>query len=116
MDKIFIEQAKMIRLEYIKNIKEIVKCENKVEEYKQRLTVIQNEIKDVDIETAKLKLEEVEKNIHNIENILKPYTLKIKELESSADRLFESIKERHPHLSMDEIKNELIPHLIKIEY
>lgn len=116
MDKIFIEQAKSIRKEYIKNVKEVVKCESKVEEYKSKLIEIQEELKSVDFETAKLKLHEIEKNIKSVETILSPYTKKIEELEANADTLFEKIKERHPNLTMEEIQNELIPYLMEIEY
>ena len=38
LEKIFIEQAKHIRREYIKNSKEISKCENKIEIYKNDKT------------------------------------------------------------------------------
>lgn len=116
MDKIFIEQAKSIRKEYIRNVKEVVKCESKVEDYKNRLIDIQEELKTADFETAKLKLDDIEKNIKSIETILNPYTKKIEELEASADSLFEKIKERHPNLTMEQIQNELIPHLTEIDY
>lgn len=116
MDKIFIEQAKSIRREYIKNINEITKCESKVEEYKSKLVEIQDELSHLDFELAKAKFNEVEKNIKIIEEILNPHVLKIKELETNADKLFERIKERHPNLSMEQIQQELIPHLTEINY
>ncbi len=116
MDKIFIEQAKNIRKEYIKNIKEISKCESQVEEYKNKLNEIQEDLKDVDVETAKDKLTEIEVNIKRIETILSPYTKKIEHLESSADKLFENIKQRYPNLTMEQIQNELIPYLTEINY
>lgn len=117
MDRIFIEQAKSIRREYIKNAKEIIKCEGKIENYRNELNKIQSELHDeMSKDDLRLKLIDVEKNIKSIENIISPYDKKIKELEKSADKLFENIKERHPDISPEQIQRELIPYLTEITY
>lgn len=117
LEKIFIEQAKHIRREYIKNSKEISKCEDKIEIYKNELDIIQNELNGKMNETDLLnKLILVEKNIKSIENIIQPYIDKIKNLEKDADKLFDNIKNKHSNITSEEIKNELIPHLMKINF
>jgi small-conductance mechanosensitive channel len=117
MEKIFIEQAKHIRIEYIKVYKNMNECESKIEVYKNQLIDIKKEIDNVDNENDfKEKLIIIEKNIKNIETILKPHLDKIKNLEKSADTLFENIKERYPNISKEEIQNELIPHLMEIKF
>lgn len=117
LDKIFIEQAKYIRREYIKNSKEISECESKIESYKDELNDIQSELNEKMNENELLnKLILVEKNIKAIENIIQPHIDKIKKLEKEADKLFDSIKEKHTTLTSEDIKNELVPHLMKINF
>jgi chromosome segregation ATPase len=116
MDRIFIEQAKNIRREYIKNVREVAKCESEVEKYRTKLLAINEELHDIDEDTAKLKLVEIEINMKKIESIITPYTSKLTKLEEDADKLFENIKQRHPELSMEQIQNELIPYLTEINY
>lgn len=117
MDKIFIEQAKQIRREYIKNAKEVVKCESRIEIYKEDLIKLQRELNEkMDTDLIRDKLILIEKNIKSIEKILDPFNMKIKKLEKDADKLFDNIKERHPNLTPEDIQNELIPHLAEIKF
>lgn len=117
MDKIFIEQAKQIRREFIKNSKEVVKCEGKIESYKQDLNKLQEELNEnMDEQTIREKLALIERNIKSIEIVLAPFNVKVQQLEKDADKLFTSIKERHTSMSPDDIRNELIPHLMEIKF
>ena len=117
MDKIFIEQAKSIRREFAKTAKDVVKCQDKIEVYKIELTKIQEELNNkMDENTIREKLILVEKNIKSIEKILEPHNEKILQLEKDADKLFDNIMERHPHLTPQDIQNELIPHLMEIKF
>lgn len=117
MDRIFIEQARSIRREYIRNAKEIVKCEDRIESYRNELTKIQSELNDeMSKDNLRDKLLIIEKNIRSIENIIGPFDKNIKELEKSADKLFDNIRERHPELTTDQIQRELIPYLAEINY
>lgn len=117
MDKIFIEQAKNIRREYIKNSKEISKCEDQIEKYKEVLTEVQGELnEEMNQDEILQKLNLVEKNIKEIEKIIEPYILKIKKLENDADKLFDNIREKYPKMTTEDVRNELIPHLIEINF
>jgi len=117
MDKKFIEQAKHIRLEYGKTIRDVINCEEKINAYKDELNVLQEELSEkMNEEVIREKLVLIGKNIKHIENILIPHNDKIKELMIDADKLFENIKERHPLLTTEDIQNELIPYLMVIDF
>lgn len=116
MDKKFIEQAKNIRRQYIKNLNDILKCEDEISFYKKELNVINNHLNFENEENLKYKMFEIEKNIKKIETIMTPFGKKVKELEKEADKLFENIKERHPEYTVEDIQNELIPHLKEIKF
>jgi len=116
MNKKFIEQAKSIRREYIKNINDVAKCEEKINIYKKELTKIQENLSSIDQDSLRIKMMDIEKNLKYIENIMEPFTKKVKKLEKDADILFENIKECHPNLSTEDIKNELVVHLKEIKF
>jgi chromosome segregation ATPase len=117
MDKIFIEQAKQIRREFIRNSKEINRCEEEIEIYKQKLSSIQDELNDdMNKDDMLQKLVQIEKNMKIIEEILKPYEEKVLKLQKDADKLYENIKERHKSITQEEIEKELIPHLTEIKF
>lgn len=119
MDKIFIEQAKQIRTEYIKIYKELEKCQSEIDRYKEQLVHIKSELDNNDNMTEnglKETLLIIEKNIRTVENIFKPHMDKMKILEKNADILFENIKDRYPNITEKEIQNELIPYLAEIKF
>jgi len=115
MDKKFIEQAKTLRMEYFKSVKEISRFEAELEGYKKDLEIIQNKMNENDKkEDLLIRIVEFEKKITQIEDTFSPQIKKIKDLELQADRLFDNIKTFYPAMSLDEIKAELIPHLEEI--
>ena len=117
MDIKFVEQSRQLRIEYFKATKQILKCESEITQYKKNLEDILEKMDDEkNKEKIMLLLSDVEKNIKLVENKISPYINRIKELEKSADVLFENIKERYPEITPDEIKNGLIPHLKNITY
>jgi len=115
MDKKFIEQAKAIRREYVKNLNGVLKYEDKINKYKDELTEIEKHL-EPNNESLLQKMMEIEKNINAIESIMNPFTKRVKRLEKDADQLFDNIRERHPELSTQDIQNELIPHLKEIKF
>jgi len=117
MDKKFIEQAKNIRREYVKNLNDVIKCEEKINIYKKELTGIQeNLLSNIEEDILKTKIMDIEKNLKYIENIMEPFRKKVKRLEKEADTLFENIKEKYPNYTIIDIQNELIPHLKEIKF
>jgi ferritin-like metal-binding protein YciE len=116
MDKKFIEQAKNIRREYIKSVNDILSCEDRINQYKSKLSEIQFDMHSKGKEEIREKMMDVEKNIKIIENIMTPHTNKVKSLEKEADILFENIMERYPNYTKEDIQNKLIPHLKEIKF
>lgn len=116
MDKKFIEQAKSIRREYIKNLNDVLKCEEKINIYKEELIKVQQSLTNGDEQLLKEKMIDIEKNLKHIENIMTPFSMKVKRLEKDATILFENIKERHPDYTTQDIQNELIPYLKEIKF
>jgi len=115
MDKKFIEQAKHIRIEYIRNLSNISGYEKKINGYKDELSEIQRNMKPDD-QSLLVKMMNMEKKLKALENIMVPFAKKIKDLEKEADTLFENIKDRHPNMTPEDIQNELIPHLKEIKF
>lgn len=117
MDKIFIDTAIKIREDYIKCNDNILKQENMINTFKKDLDIIRSTIKDdMTKDDIQSKLYQIEKNMAILESSLKPHLQEMEKLQSQADVLFENIKNKHPELSIDDIQNELIPHLSKIKF
>ena len=117
MDRKFIEQAKVIRREYIKVVKNIAKSEAELEIFRDQLKNIESELNDkMDEDLIRSKMTEIEKNLKSIENIIVPFDKKVKKLEKDADKLFENIKSRYPKMTAEEIQNEMIPYLAEIKF
>lgn len=111
MDKKFIEQAKFLRIEYFKVVKEISSREKEVQNYKDDFDKLQEIIKNGNKDIILSTITEFEKKINKMEEDLSPHLKKIKELEKNADQLFENIKEFYPNITGEEIQNELSKHL-----
>jgi predicted transcriptional regulator len=117
MDKIFIEQAKNIRRQYIKVTKDLSKSEEKIGFFKEELRKIKENLSaNMNEDSLKISAVEIEKNLKLIQDIIEPLDIKVKKLQEDADKLFENIKERYPNMSSEEIQNELIPHLEQIRF
>lgn len=113
----YINEAKRIRIEYLNNLKYIIDEEPKVEDRKKEGLKIQDEMKDIlnsefnDVrKTIELnnKLMVLEKEIIAIQNIIKPYSEKIKKLRDDSDRLFLAIKEKYPDIDNITLENEIM--------
>ena len=113
----YINEAKRIRIEYLNNLKYIIDEDPKVEDRKKEGLKIQDEMKDIlnsefnDVrKTIELnnKLMVLEKEIIAIQNIIKPYSEKIKKLRDDSDRLFLAIKEKYPDIDNITLENEIM--------
>lgn len=116
----YINEAKRIRQEYLKNLSQILTQEPKVEERKKEGLRIQEEISDIinsDLNEVKKILELnnrlliLEKEIVSIQNIVRPYSENIEKLRGDSDRLFLSIKEKYPNIDDKDIEEEIMSHI-----
>jgi hypothetical protein len=116
----YINEAKRIRQEYLKNLSQILTQEPKVEERKKEGLRIQEEISDIinsDLNEVKKILELnnrlliLEKEIVSIQNIVRPYSENIEKLRGDSDRLFLAIKEKYPNIDDKDIEEEIMSHI-----
>ena len=116
----YINEAKRIRQEYLKNLSQILTQEPKVEERKKEGLRIQEEISDIinsDLNEVKKILELnnrlliLEKEIVSIQNIVRPYSENIEKLRGDSDRLFLAIKEKYPNIDDKALEEEIMSHI-----
>jgi hypothetical protein len=122
IDKIFIEKAINIRKEYVKCITTINLDISKLNSYKNKIEKILEEgdkvieLYDDNVnEEYKKSMQQVALDLHtNIEKIqdqITPNKEKISRLEKDSDLLYVSIHERYPELTVEEIREQIIPHI-----
>lgn len=113
----YINEGIRIRKSYLENIKMIVKEEPRMMERKKYFEKIQNEMNvivksDINEVRKMLELNEkliyLEKEIREIQDIIKPYYDVIEKLKNDRDRLYLSIKEKYPNITDKEIEQEIM--------
>lgn len=122
IDKIFINKAIKIRKEYVKYVTDINLDIAKLNKYKKEIEKIIEEgdkvVELYDNEANENYRKEMQKiaydlnlNVKKIQKQLIPNKEKIKELEKESDLLYVAIHERYPELTIEDIKEQIIPHL-----
>lgn len=113
----YIKEGIRIRKAYLENIKMIINEEPKIMERKKSFEKIQNEMNSIVVsdlneirKTLELneKLIYLEKEIRNIQDIIKPYYEKIEILKNDRDRLYLAITEKYPNITEKEIEQEIM--------
>lgn len=121
IDQIYIDSAIKIRTEFFQTQKEISECENKTLRLKSDL---ENQISNLEKikskllkskETDKDKIEQqvigefskIEKQIGDFAKMIEPLNIKMEELSKREDFLYNTIKEKYPTLSDNDIVEEL---------
>ena len=117
ISKQYILEGIRLRKSYIQNLKEILKQEPKImdkkknfEKLKQEMeSIVNSDINDIR-KTLDLnnKLIELEKEMENIQNIIRPYYDSIENLKKERDRLYIAIKEKYPGITDQEIEKEIM--------
>lgn len=121
IDQIYIDSAIKIRTEFFQTQKEISECESKTLRLKSDL---ENQISNLEKikskllkskETDKDKIEQqvigefskIEKQIGDFAKMIEPLNIKMEELSKREDFLYNTIKEKYPTLSDNDIVEEL---------
>lgn len=118
IDKIYIEEAVRIRKEYLNNLIYISNEEDNIKEYISKLKKIQNEIENGELNDEKYYREmlfDIEIMIKKATNKIKPYYDKIKVLDNNQSTLYNNIREKYTNITDDEIKNDILPYIVKID-
>lgn len=122
IDKVFIDKAIDIRKEYLKCIRNInldndelknctIKLQEIVDNGDDSLSNIENKDSIEYKEKYESLVDNIVETIKRVENDIKPYQTRIEELQKESDSLYVSINERYPELTVDDIKEQIIPHL-----
>lgn len=118
--KQYIEEAVRIRKEYINNLKLILSKQDIIKQYAEEIDKTKDALSDIDLtdEGNKQKVNEtlilLEKNIKDINDEINPYQLSIEELKKQSTILYNSIKDKYPTLSDNDIENEILPYIQNI--
>ncbi len=120
LDKIYINDAIRIRKEYKKSLESILNekvpldvKKKEIEDYQSNMeNIIDEDMNDI---TKRLKLnndlQKIERIIKEIQSKIKPHYDNIEKLRTDADRLYNSIMEKYPNVTEQEIKNQIAPYL-----
>lgn len=118
LDKLYINESKRIRKVYLTNLANIVKKEDEIQLYFDMIENIKKEVKETDNQNEKYfigKLMEINDNIEKIKSFILPYYENIKGLDEAQRTLYNNIKDKYPSMTDDEIKDQIMPHIIPID-
>jgi predicted nucleic acid-binding Zn-ribbon protein len=113
----YINEGIRIRKEYIRNLKEILKLEPLILEKRKSFDKIQEQMENIvysDLNAVRKTLDlngrlmDMEKEIKNIQDTIRPFYENIEKLENDSDRLYLSIKEKYPNITNKEIEYEIM--------
>lgn len=113
----YIKEGIRIRKNYIYNLKEILKQEPIIFQRKSVFEKLQQEMENVvksDLNEMRKTLElgnkllVLEKEIKNIQDIIKPFYDSIEKLKDDRDKLYLAIKEKYPNISIEQIEKEIM--------
>ena len=122
IDKIYIETAQKIRDEFIETTNKISQYEEplreiqeSIESFIKDLESIKSNLKNKDSKTAETeimdKVSSVEIEGNKYAKLIDPLNKKIEDLEKRENNLYNTLKEKYPKLSDEDIINELKKHL-----
>ena len=118
IDQIYINEAVRIRTEYLDNL---IYLANEEENIKSLSSDLQQIAKDVEESDKKDEtyyrdaLFEVELMIRKATEKVVPYYEKHKELDKKQRELYNTIKEKYPNLTDEDMKNIIIPHIVEVD-
>jgi RecG-like helicase len=113
----YINEGARLRKSYLENLKEILNQEPFINSRKNTFEKLKGEMESLvfsdvnDIrKTMELnnKLIILEKEIKNIQDIIKPFYDKIESIKTEGDRLYSSIKEKYPNITDEQIRKEIM--------
>ncbi len=111
-------KAKEIRREYLNYTKNIKLDEEKLRKYKDEINeLLKNgdeinenyENKNSELYKREMSkvVDELDEKVKAVQNNLKPYRKKINQLEKQSDILYDTIREKYPNLSKEEIQRQI---------
>ena len=118
IDEFYINEAVRIRKEYLDNLIYLAQEEENIKSLTDDLNQLSKDVEKSEKRDEKYyrdALFEVELMIRKATEKIMPYHDKTKELDKQQRTLYNTIKEKYPDLSDEEMKNIIIPHIIKVD-
>jgi septal ring factor EnvC (AmiA/AmiB activator) len=124
IDGFYLKEARRIRQEYLQALSTIKKKQPRINKYKKEIERYRDEIdilyksdekNSIKEELYIEKMEELIQNVNKVEDEVQPYYIKIKKLNFDSLKLKNLIIERYPTITMDEIKEQIIPYVADLK-
>lgn len=120
LDDIYINESIRIRKTYLNNLAKIALQEEEIKKYSDSLNSIKEEINNTDEEEVDEKFQmrimlDMNKSIDKIQKKLSPYYNEIRKLDTDQKTLYNSIKEKYPFISDEEIQKQIVPHIVIVD-
>lgn len=121
---IYIKEAVRIRKTYIDNLMYIVENEEEIVKYKEEIEQIGKDVNIVSKKSAddpeykkflNEKLNDLEINIEKAKKKILPYYDKIIKIQKDTENLWNSIKEKYPEITKEELQEQIIPYIKDIK-
>lgn len=116
----YIAEAYRIRKEYIEAIKTMESKTGLLEHYKSEIKKLSSifsieEVTEKNQDMINSRLNEIEDYMEKTRKQIQPLYDKIMELKNDSNILYDSIKEKYPTLSAEEIKEQIVPYVSEIK-
>ena len=120
---LYVNEAVRIRKAYIDNLVYVLKHEKELNKYKDEILDIGNNLsviaEKVDDnpqykEFINEKMIDLENNMDKVKKRLLPYYENIVKIRKDTETLWNSIQEKYPNITKEELKNQIVPYLREI--
>jgi uncharacterized coiled-coil DUF342 family protein len=120
IEELYLNEARRIRVEYLKNAKALSELSDYVEVYKKTLMEYISKLEKItessDVNQVKsekffTELEKLNKDVEDASGKMKPFSDNINKLSKEVDRLKDAIVNKYPGITDDEIQSQLFNHI-----
>lgn len=120
IDKIYLDESKRIRMEYLNNLSYIILKEDEIKTYIDKLETIKNEIYELEDgnnfeDLYKNKLNEINYNIEKLKSYINHYHENIIKLDNDQRLLYNNIKSKYVDIADDDIKEQIIKYIKDVD-
>lgn len=120
IDKIYLNESKRIRMEYLNNLSYIILKEDEIKTYIDKLETIKNEIYELEDgnnfeDLYKNKLNEINYNIEKLKSYINHYHENIIKLDNDQRLLYNNIKSKYVDIADDDIKEQIIKYIKDVD-
>ena len=121
IDKIYLDDAKRIRLEYLSNVNYITTKEKEMEVYIREINKIKNDVdlavdnNITDDQFYQKKMKKLNENIDKLKIHVEHYYKNVLELDKDQRSLYHKIREKYRDITDDEIKKQVLEYILPYE-